>query len=278
MTSAVLPGPGDVVRVRASSLADFFDDPLRWRSAHIDGIYGKTYGRSHLGTAIHYGTGWFDAQRVEGDSPSVGKAVQKFLEALHDDQYVTWEDIKKSAAEKIGKTLVAKYCDEISPQFEFVTVESRCEPLELDMPNGFIFELTGTIDRVYARDGRYGVADLKSGTGVIGQDGEVKVAPHGPQLAEYELIETQANLLTGQAMTLPALIIALSTSSLDIKVAEVDNPRSLLFGDHEHKGYLRIMSEMMEAQHYYGNPRSMLCTPRYCAIYDNCFYRRGTAE
>jgi hypothetical protein len=268
--------------MRASALGELFDDALRWKARTIDQIYGLTYGRSHLGTSIHFGTAWYDAERIDPDgTPDTETAVDKFLECLRADENVHWIDIGKSKAENIGITLVAEYCQEISPQFEWVKVEATCEPIEITMPNNVIFEITGHVDRVYTQrvDGRkrFGVADLKSGYGVIRQDGSIDVAKHGVQLAVYELLEIMAQQSADEPMTLPALVIGLSTSGRpEIKWEQVDNPRSLLFGDGQHDGYLMAASKIIEHQLYVGNPRSMLCSEKYCPIYNDCFYRRGT--
>lgn len=264
--------------MRASGLGELFDDALRWKSRVIDGIHLPTYGRSHLGTSIHYATGWFDNERVQPDgNPDTETAVEKFLEWFRADQGVRWVDIGKAKAEPIGIALVAKYCQDISPQFTFTKVEIPCEPLEIAMPNGIIFQITGTVDRVYERDGKFGIVDLKSGSGVIKADGSIDVGKHGAQLGVYELLEIMARDATGLDITAPAYIIGLSTSAgHEIKFEPIENPRTLLFGDGDEMGYLMAASKIIEHQLYIGNPRSLLCSEKFCGIHERCFYRRGT--
>jgi hypothetical protein len=273
-TIAVLPGPGDIVKIRASGLGEIFDCARRWKGRTIDGDKGQTHGRSHLGSSVHYGTAWYDNERtLDGGCPDTETAIDKFLEFFRAEDHVMWSDIPKQKAEQIGIQLTSKYCLEISAQYEWIKVEATCEPIEITMPNGIIFELTGHVDRVYTRDGKYGVADFKSGGRVIAADGSLAVDKHGLQLACYELLEIMAAEATGHKMELPALIVGFSTSGdLDILTEEVPNPRELLFGDGDYMGYLMGAAAIIEHQLYLGNTKSQLCGPRYCNSFDKCEY------
>lgn len=277
---AASPGPLDIIEMRASALGELFDDALRWKTRILDKIHTPTYGRSHLGSAIHYGTALYDVERAEGRVPSAEAAADAFVQFLRADEYVHWVDIGRAEAESIGVQLVNLYCTEISHRFDWIKVEAECTPLEITMPNGIMFKIIGHVDRVYAkrvgRKDRFGVADLKSGYGVIKADGSLDVAKHGAQLAVYELLELAAQELTGEEVTLPAVIIGFSTSGEPrIEYEEVENPRTLLFGDGENMGYLFAASKIIEHELWIGNPRSNLCSAKYCGIYETCFYRRG---
>ncbi len=273
------PGPGDVVRLRASGLSELFDDSLRWVAKHLDGLRTPSYGRSHLGSAVHLGTAIYDQARVHGNKPDVEQAVGAYLEYLRADENIHWVDLPKAQAERIGLHLVMEYCQNISPQFNWVAVEAECQSFHINMPNGMVFEITGTVDRVREQDGKHGIADLKTGYRAINADGTVDVAQHGPQLATYELLEMQAEESTGYRIELPAVVIGMSTSSSgEIRWEEVDSPRSMLFGDGDNMGYLIAASEIIASQIFIGNPRSMLCTDRYCPIFNNCFYRLGEQD
>lgn len=275
MSDIVLPGVNDIVPIRASGLGELFDCSFRWLGKAVLGHRGPTYGRSHLGSAIHHGTAYYDNERVIDGSPDTESAVDQFIEYLRDDEKIIWADIPKQKAEQIGIQLVTKYCLDVSSDYEWVKVEATCEPIEITMPNGVIFEITGHVDRVYTRDGKFGVADFKTGGRVIAADGSLAVAKHGLQLAIYELLEIQAAQATGYKMELPALIVGMSTTGdLDILVEEVDNSRTLLFGDGETMGYLMGASAIIEHQLYLGNTQSQLCGERYCPSYNQCFYRK----
>lgn len=272
-----LPNP---LRLRASALGELFDDSLRWRARAIDGVQGKTFGRSHLGSSVHFGTADFDRQRlvVGNPDPDPAESCQQFRQYFEGDAGVHWLDVSKDDAYKIGLRLVADYCTDISKQYEWVAVEAQCEPLILTMDNGITFEVTGTTDRVYKMGSQYGISDFKSGYGIIGQDGEVAVDTHGPQLATYELLESIAHEATGFDITLPAMVLGFSTRTAEIKPRFVPHPRTLLFGNEANMGYLEAAARIVEQGLFIGNPRSMLCSERYCGIYDNCFYRIGRTQ
>ena len=68
--------------------------------------------------------------------------------------------------------------------------------------------------------------------------------------------------------------MGLSTSRSEIQWAPVESPRNLLFGDTDHMGFLEAASKIIAEQLYIGNPKSQLCSERYCPIYP-CFYRLG---
>jgi hypothetical protein len=262
------------VPIRASGLAELFDCAARFAGKNFLGHRGQTYGRSHLGSALHYATAWFDNERTLPDgAPDTETAVDKFITYLRADDRVMWADIPKQQAEKIGITLVTHYCLEISAQYQWAKVEATCEPIEIAMPNGVIFEITGHVDRVYEENARYGIADFKTSSRIIAADGSLAVDRHGLQLAIYELLEIQAAKATGLTIDLPALVLGFSTSGrMEILAEKIRNPHALLFGDGENKGYLIAASEIIERQMYVGNTYSMLCSERYCASYNHCFY------
>lgn len=278
MSTIVLPGVNDIVPIRASGLAELFDCSSRWAGKAFYGHRGVTYGRSHLGTSIHHATAWYDNERTLADgNPDTEEAVERFINYLRADEHVMWADIPRQQAEKIGITLVTHYCLEISAQFDWVKVEATCEPIQVPMPNGIIFEITGHVDRVRRKivDGtaRHGVADFKTSTRIIAQDGSLSIDRHGLQLAIYELLEIQAAEATGLKMDLPALVVGFSTSGrFEILTEEIPNPHALLFGDGVNKGYLIAASEIILHQQYIGNTYSMMCSERYCPSYQHCFY------
>lgn len=289
MGSIVLPGAGDVVPIRASGLAEIFDCSERWVAKNYKGARGPTSGRSHLGTSVHYATSWYDNERVLPDgSPDTEMAIDKFAEIMRDDAKVLWSDIPKQQADNIGRQLVTKYCLEVSHHFDWIKVEATCEPIELTMPNGVIFQVTGHVDRVRRQAVEecakrshvpecvcpLGVTDFKTSARIVGADGRLAIDKHGCQLAIYELLEIQASTIIGRRMTLPALVLGFSTTGdLAIIPEEIPHPRSMLFGDGgENEGYLIAASKIIANKLYVGNTYSQLCTPRYCPWYNDCFY------
>ena len=258
------------VRVRASSLGELFDCPARFEAKNILNMRGTSSGKAQLGTAIHAGTAAFDQAVLDGSPISVNDACDPLVEAIwHPEFEVDWGDDKQQDAEAIGIKLLSKYCKEVAPVQEYAAVEVTCDNLEItDL--GLV--LTGTADRIRKLDGEFGLADLKSGGRAVGSDGKAVTSGHGAQLAVYELL---AEHTFGKPMTLPAQIIGLQTAKTTARVGlgEIPNIRAMLIGTEDDPGLLQHASKIIHSGSFYGNPKSMLCSSKFCPRYTTCKYR-----
>jgi len=261
-----------MITVRASSLADLLDCPARWEARNILEIRQPTSGAAHLGTAIHAGTAAYDRARLAGDPVTPDEAAGVLVDTLHHPEGdVEWDEGKgPDKVEPIALRLHSRYCAEISPAHEYRGVEVTCERLELP---DIGLTLTGTTDRVRALpDGRVGIADIKTGARAVGADGRAATQGHAVQLGVYELLAEHAMGLPVEA---PAEIIGLQTATAArVGTAEVERPRDALIGDGERPGLLELAAEVLERGLFWGNPRSMLCHPRYCPVFSSCRFRR----
>ena len=80
----------------------------------------------------------------------------------------------------------------------------------------------------------------------------------------------------GYQFTLPAEVIAFPTSGAHRKIAttEVESPSRILLGDeNQPQGLLHAAAKMASAELFPGNPRSMLCSEKYCPAYAKCWWR-----
>ncbi len=276
-------GDGSVtVRVRASSLAELFDCPARWAAKHLEKQVLPDSGRAHLGTAVHYATGLFDQARVEGHELSASDAADAFVQQFRDDEGVHWFDVKKHDAERTGVGLVSLYCQDYAPQFEFEEVELQCDDLDVDMGDGLVLRLTGTLDRLYREhfiaEGveveRRGIADLKTGRNAVDSVGNVKMDWHGAQLAVYELLALLGQRTTGDDLAAPGKIIGLKTEGAAAAgIGQIPDGRGLLLGSDTESGLLHYAAGIIKNGMYFGNPRSMLCHHRFCPAYEQCRFR-----
>lgn len=266
------------VTVRASSLAELFDCPARWEAKHLLRMRMPSSGAARLGTAIHAGTALFDQAKLDGNPLTPSEAAGALIDTLYakDDEQgngeVEWGDTKPQDAEVIGMALHSRYCHEIAPKQDYVGVEVPCEALEItDL--GLV--LTGTTDRIYRNvDGELGIADLKSGARAVGSDGIAVTSGHGPQMGVYELI---AEFAVGQALTAPAQIIGLNTgktaASQKVGVGLISNAREALIGDEDSPGLLQHASHIIHSGQFYGNPKSVLCSAKYCPRHSICKFK-----
>lgn len=266
----------DPIRVRASALSELFDCAARFEARHLSGK-GETFtsGPAALGTAIHAGTAAFDQAALEDQPISVEDAVGVTLDALrHPELEVRYDDtLNRVDSLNLGARLTVGYCNEIAPQVVYEAVELACESMTVTFENGVRMELTGTVDRVRRVADRRGISDLKSGRAIV-QRGEVRVDKHIAQLGTYELLEVMAKATTGHAMVLPAQVIALPTSGeATPALGEVERPSRVLFGDGKRPGLLDVAAHMFKTGAFYGNPKSTLCSPKYCPAYRKCWWR-----
>ncbi|WP_175443074.1 RecB family exonuclease [Halofilum ochraceum] len=277
------PDGNVAVRVRASSLAELFDCPARWAAKHLQGESLPDSGRAHLGTAVHHATGLFDQARVEGRTMDPTDAADAFVEAFRADEHVHWFDVKKAEAERTGVGLVALYCQDIAGGFDFDSVELTCEEVEIDMGDGLVLRLTGTLDRIY-RDvfttdegievERRGIADLKTGRAAVDSVGNVKMDWHGAQLAVYELLGLLGQRTTGEELIAPGKIIGLKTEGTPAAgIGTIPDGRGLLLGNNTQTGLLEYAAGIIKSGLWWGNPRSMMCHHRFCPIHNQCRFR-----
>lgn len=264
------------MKIRASSLSDLFDCPARWEARYITKVPPlPSSGSARLGTAVHAGTALFDQSRIVNAGLTIDDTAGAVVDSIWDNTEDTdWSETPQKEAEKIAIALHEKYCREISPAFDYVEVEAECDALiisDLDIT------LTGTTDRIYqdAMTGEFGIADIKTGKTAVTAQGEVKTASHAAQIAVYELLAEQA---TGRPINADAKIIGLATAKTAAAqragIGSISGAKEVLLGSDTHKGLLEMASAMLKTGIFYGNPRSSLCSPKYCPNYQICKFRR----
>lgn len=263
----------ETVQIRASSLGELFDCPSRWEAKHLLKMRLPTSGAARLGTAVHAGTALFDQSRIDGNPVTPDEAAGAVVDVLYGkDEEVDWEDSNPSEAEKIAIPLHRLYCAQIAPKQEYVAVEALCDDLTF---TDIGITLTGTIDRVRVTDAGFGIADIKTGKTAVAADGTVKTQGHAAQIGVYELLANQALQMP---MNAPAQIIGLQVAKTDkgrrAAAGEISGARELLLDDGESPGLLRMASRLVHSGNFYGNPRSPLCSEKYCPAYNLCKWRK----
>lgn len=263
-----------LVRIRASSLPDLLDCPARWEAKHVRGLRLPKSAAAHLGTAIHAGTAVYDEARLDGQAISVDDAAGVTVDTLyHPEEDMAWGEDSPQTLESVALGLHRLYCANISPTMDYVAIEATCT--ELDIPELGI-SLTGTTDRVY-RDqwGDLGIADLKTGKNAVAADGSVKTSGHAAQLGVYELLAGQT---LGERIAAPAVIVGLQVAKTEngrrVGMGQVESASDMLVGNENQHGLLEIVSRLVRSGDMYGNPRSSLCSEKFCPAYATCRWRR----
>lgn len=262
-----------IIPIRASSLAELFDCPARWEAKNLLGMRMPSSGAARLGTAIHAGTAAFDQAKLDGSPITPDDAAGELVKTLHDTtEEVDWDEARPQDVERIALALHTRYCAEIAPHQDYVAVELTCERMEI---SDLGIALTGTTDRVRrVASGELGIADLKSGARAVGADGMVATAGHGPQMGVYEILAQHA---IGQPITAPAQIVGLQTGKTAVAqrvgTGEITGARDALVGTDDSPGLLQHASRLLHSGSFYANPKSVLCSGKYCPRHSTCKFK-----
>lgn len=264
-----------VIPIRASSWAGLFDCGYKWEWEVLLGRRGPSGLRAHLGTSIHASTAAFDAGRLPGGNPlSVDEAASVFIDSLHNPRYdinLQQDDLKMRDAERIGLLLHTLYCHDVSPMFNFRSVEQELQPLDIDCGGGVTVRLTGTMDRARVAESDDGavIPDVKTGTRVI-ENGEAMIKGRSAQLGTYQLMYEAG---TGE-LTAGGQVIALKTSKKpEVAVSRVFDAKRVMLGTEDAPGLIQHAADMLRTGSFKPNPSSQLCSERYCARWNHCTYR-----
>lgn len=260
-------------KVRASSWGALFDCAYKWEYEVLQGIKKPSGLRAVLGTALHASTAVFDRGLISGDGMKPGDAADVLVQKLHKPEYdvdYTQDDLTVKDAETIGLSLHTKYCATISPIMGYESVEAEFEPLDIECGDGVVITLTGTMDRarVAKGNGKRRIVDLKSGVRAISA-GAVVTKGHAAQCGTYQILDDHT---TGQR-TEGAQIVGMQTSGKpNVGVSDTFDARRVMVGEPGTKGLIEYAAEMFRTGLFPPNPRSLLCSPKYCARWDTCIF------
>lgn len=264
----------DTVKVRASSIGVFFSCPLRW---YITNILKKTLpstAPAAIGTAVHKSTATYDASRLEDNKArwlTIDDSAEEILQHFADPgEEIDWEGMPLDTAVERAVGVHMRYCGEIAHTHQYTHVENTFDTMsiECEVDTGSIrLDLSGTVDRVFQRDGKFGVADIKTGAAALSQSS----GKHKAQLAAYEML-AEENL--GILIEESGELIKLQTSSnFKVGVENVSNAREALLGNDDFPGMLMHMARALKSGDFYGNPNSWLCSEKYCPHFSRCIYK-----
>jgi hypothetical protein len=259
-------------RIRASSLWELCDCALRWQKKNLQHLWIPSTPPAAIGTAVHASTAAFDQSNIDGTGLTVDVCAGIAVDSIQTPQEeVSWGSDRPEKAIETAIKVHTSYCLEIAPTQVYMMVEMTMKPLRIDMGDGIIFELTGTLDRIREKDGLFGVADVKTGFRAVAADGSVVIDKHLPQLGEYELLaEAQYG-----PMELAPVIIGLHTGGTGrVGIGEIKGAKEALVGD-EHglmPGILQYVAQYFRSGLFPPNPGSFLCSSKYCPFHKQCPY------
>lgn len=270
----------DSITIRASSIGEWADCPARWAAKHLDGKRLPSGPASILGKALHASTAVFDTSTLDGSGLTIDDAAGTLVDTLRQpDDEVDWNADDRwtpKEAEFVGLVLHSKYCREVAPLQHYVSIEADLGSVAINVPeSGMVVTITGHTDRVRSENDSEGVSDIKSGGRVVSAHGTVETKGHAFQLAAYSLLRQQ---VTGVPLAAPAEIIGLNTGKTTaaqrVATGRTDNVESTLLGTDEEPGIIQALAHMARGGYWFGNPRSALCSEKWCPVYKSCGFRR----
>ena len=258
--------------IRASSWADLFDCPARWYAKNIRGLRLPSSGAAALGTAIHAGTGLYDTAKARNETPEIEAAIEASVEMVrHPEQEVAWdEDLTPAKAIDTAGALTLGYCVTIGANRTYAAVEVQCDALDIETQHGTV-RITGTTDRIRTDEsGALGISDLKTGGTAVGADGRAVTKGHHLQLGIYQIMAEQA---IQRPMDAPAEIVGLKTKGKPaVGTGYVEDVKTALLGDEIRPGLIEIAAQMLQTGLFPPNPKSTLCSAKYCPAFPTCPY------
>jgi hypothetical protein len=270
--------------VRASSWGDLFDCAYRWYWKNIEGVRGPTRSAMVAGSAVHKGTDVYDREIMDGFAGSVNAAVEAasaYASAPTNEdgsaQEVDWSDdegMSRGETVDMAVKLTAKYCQVVAPAMKYDAIEVKCNALDVTTEAGTV-RLTGTTDRVRVYDnGSKGIQDFKTGgkavEGITSGQPRAVTKGHHLQVGAYTLMTEQE---TAQRLTGPGAILGFQTNSkLHIAEGRIDEPKRALIGRDGQPGLIEIAAGMLTSGIFPPNPKSVLCSRKWCPAYDRCAY------
>lgn len=261
-------------KVRASSWGRLFDCAYAWEGVHLLGMNMPSGLRAQLGTAVHASTAAFDRGRLPGATPvEVEEAAELAVKELHDpDREVDYsrDDMSIREATAIALKLHTLYCLDLSPRYEFLSVEQTLKPMHIDCGGGIVVSLTGQMDRARVVNTNTGVVipDVKTGRAVISR-GQVQTKGRSAQLGTYQLLYEH----TEGIPTVGGQILALSTNSRpEAGVSPVWDAKRVMVGSDKAPGLIEVAAGMFRSGLFPPNPTSPLCSERYCARWSRCHF------
>ena len=259
--------------IRASSWPTLFDCSLRWYYQNVAGMRLPSSGAALLGTALHRSPAVYAPPARPGGAGNIDEACESVAASIADPKDdVAWDDdLRPSAAVDIGVALTKRYAAEVAPTHTYRAVEVNCEGMRIATPDGVI-RLVGTTDRVrITDDGKEGISDLKSGRAAVSADGRANTKGHHLQTGVYRLM---AEHVLQRTLEAPDEIIGLQTAKTErgqrVACAEIRDSRTPLVGDEDTPGLIEMAARMLRTGLFPPNPKSTLCSAKYCAGYFRC--------
>lgn len=258
------------ITIRPSAIDVYLNCSYKWAKTYLEGVNGIPNARASIGTSIHAGAEfmWNDAIKSGvkdlENSAIIDCAVEKMREEhkTNKPQYDDGEDLNTAEKEVIGGTKV--FMNDIAPFTKIpVAVEKYFSVNIEDHP--VISKVGGTIDYL----GLNTIADIKtSKRKLVTQSYKTQQSTY-KFLAESHNLKIEHTLIQG--VILPKKDPYAEVASVDIDVEQAKYFLNSILDIVEFAAKGMIPLELL----FKGNPKYYLCSPKYCALYNDCPFVHG---
>jgi hypothetical protein len=255
----------DKIMIHPSSLDTWVQCPQQWYRVFILGGTSIPNSRAAIGTAIHRGVeeGWKDSIKAKTKIFSPSSMADAAVEAYEEEEqkglvYGSGESQGTCIKEVI--TGLDTFVEDIAPWVIMPTHVERHFIVKIaDHP--IVEGISATVD--YLEDNVGVIADLKTGKR------KHNVANSSTQQSVYKIV-TEANNIPVKISNIQSVVLKAKPEG-HIMDAQINEPKA--------KAIFNILLDTLELLHqdkvdpnllFRGNPKYYLCSPKYCAFFNEC--------
>ena len=255
---------GDLI-IRPSSIDTFLQCPQQWYQVFINGRTSIPNSRAVIGTAIHKGVEqmWSESISVKTQIHSLSAmsdaAMEAWAEETHDGiQYDASENEGTCAKEIV--TGLETYVEDIVPWVSLPTAVEQRYTVEIDN-HPIVSAVSGTLDYINTDLGI--IADLKTGKR------KHSIANSQTQQSIYRFLAEENGIDVN--VSIIQNVVLKTKPEGHVMDASINLPQA--------KNITNQLLDVLEVLHtdtvdpdilFRGNPKYYLCSPKYCAFYNEC--------
>jgi len=261
---------GKKIRIRPSSIDNFFNCSAQWADTFIGGLEGLTGSRAAIGTAIHAGaeTFWTGAMLSRKLEFNIDKIYDSciasfFAEDSKGIKYSKGDTLDSCIAEIKAGILI--YLNDIALNVPIPTSVERRFTVKIDHP--MVADISGTVD--YLHEGVINVlADIKT------SKRKIVANSHTTQQSVYKWL-VESNKINIDECNIHGVVLTKNPYSQILDLYPNINRA---------KHLINIMLDVLREYYDSGNPEVLfrgntkyhLCSSNFCASYDSCDYISST--
>lgn len=255
----------DKITLRPSALDGWVQCPQQWYRVFILGGTSIPNSRAAIGTGIHAGVeeGWNDSIKAKTKIFSAGSMADAAVEAFKEEEqkglvYDAGEDMNSCVKEMLVG--LDTFVEDIAPWVKMPTAVEQYFEIEIT-GHPIVGAIGGTVDYIEKNVGI--IADLKTGKK------KHNVSHSSTQQSIYKMI-VEENDIPVKINNIQSVVLKAKPEG-HVMDAQINEPKA--------KAVVNSLLDTLEVLQkdiidpdilFRGNPKYWLCSPKYCAFYNNC--------